>query len=253
VQVHLLGNLRALLITTIHLKANTDMKLFRLFLIFFICSLEINVFSQVNIDTLTYEKVGTDAAWRSGDTWYHLRSTYRSVTHPQQGLNYIYRKNGNIYMKCTFRFNIDSNLVKYDSCTYFYESGALRDCGIYENDLRIGNWEHYDETGKLDYRQNYDSWIRTYYYPDGKRQAEGKMKEKDIRKNHWEYFDLKDHMGFWNFYFENGTCECNGQFYDSTKHDRWNYYDSNGNRIRKERYRRYVIKYDVSFLDACKW
>lgn len=219
-------------------------------IILIICST--HIIAQINIDTLRYEKEGEFAAWKVGNAIAHSRPTWK--LNIEIGSNLIYRKDSSLYLKGFYSQKNDSMFIKNGEFEYYYKNGKLRDLGIYKNDKRIGIWRHFDKKGNLIYEQNFNTLMRTYFYPNKDTLAIGQMKFQQ-ENNNYEFFNLIDHEGYWEFRNSNGNCDCKGKLVSSLKHGKWIYYSYKKNELieTKKRYPKYVANYEYNFLDLCKW
>lgn len=217
-----------------------------------ICST--HMIGQVNIDTLRYEKEDEFKSWTVGNTIIHSPSTRKLKFHIETGHNLIYRKDGSLYLKGTYSSKDDSLFIKNGVFEYFYENAQLRDSGAYENNIRTGIWRHFDKNGVLIYEQNFNTLIRTYFYPNKDTLAFGPMKFQQENIN-YEFFNLTEHEGYWVFRETNGNCDCKGKLVSSLKHGKWLYYAYGKNKLTqtKKRYSGYMANYNYDFLDLCRW
>jgi len=212
-----------------------------------------NISGQINIDTLKYQKTGELIIYKFGSSIAHERPTNKLVINEKKGLNMIYRKDGSLYQKGSFKYGEDSLLVKDGMFQYYYSNEKIRDIGTYKDGERIGIWKHFDQNGTLIYEQNYTSLVRTYYYPDNTILAIGKMKQ-ETETNEFLFFDLAEHEGFWVFRDVNGDCNCAGEVTSSLKHGKWSYYHNKKDRkVKRKFYRRYVANYKYTFQESCEW
>lgn len=172
----------------------------------------------------------------------------------ETGLNLIYRKNGSLYFRGSYVQNEASSLIKNGEFVYYYENGQLRDSGFYENDQRIGVWTHFDQNGDLVYEQDYSTLIRTYFNSNKDTLAFGKMKLQE-EKGNYEFCDLTEHEGYWEFRNPEGRCDCKGKLVSSLKHGKWIYYSVDKDQLveTKKKYPKYSANYNYDFLDLCKW
>lgn len=210
---------------------------------------------QTHIDTAVLITVSLYSVAQEGAAKLTYTRPYSKLTYePGQGFNQIYRQNGFLYFTGHYRYDEGVNLIKTDSFHYYYQSGQLRDRGLYKDGQRTGTWYHYSEGGTLRYTQNYHSLIRVYYYTNGRKRAEGPMLGEDLEKGYYEFSDLSEHDGQWKFYTEDGTCECEGKVRGNLKHGKWTYYDRSDAalKVRKKRYRRTSNIYRT-FLESCAW
>lgn len=210
--------------------------------------------SQIHVDTLRHEKEGEFMAWKVGKAIAHNSPTWKLKFNIEPGLNLIYRKDGSLYQEGSYLRKDDSLIVRSGQFEYFYENGQLRDSGVYKNDKRIGVWTHFDENGVLIYEQDFNTMTRTYFSLNKDTLAFGKMKFQN-ENSAYEFFDLTDHEGYWEFRNANGSCECKGNLVSNLKHGKWLYYSYDNNELTttKKRYSKYIANYNYDFLDLCKW
>ena len=209
---------------------------------------------QINTDTLRHKKKEKMRVCIVGNYVLHERPSIELIINERSGFNRICRKDGSLYREGALEYNADSQLIKKGAFKYYYKNGKLRDTGIYENDIRVGIWKHFDKNEILKYEQNHTSLIRVYFYANSDTLGIGKMKS-EIETDNFEFFNLTEHEGFWEFRDVEGRCNCAGELFSDLKHGKWFYYTYKGERkIKIKRfYRRYVASYKYDFEEMCKW
>jgi antitoxin component YwqK of YwqJK toxin-antitoxin module len=158
------------------------------------------------------------------------------------GLNKIYNIDGTLnfegYYSLKYTKNGDSILCENGIFKYYFSNGKLKSEGNFQYDKKIGKWNNYNNSGTIDYIDNFSENYRAYYYLNGDVKSEGQLDSLLAYRKTIDLGDFfsADRIGKWTFYYPNSKVKCKGYFTSKSKTGKWEYYDENGNLIRTETY-----------------
>lgn len=149
----------------------------------------------------------------------------------------------------------------------WYENGKLKERGNYANEVEMwygtgynedfnrktGIWTEYYDNGQLKRKEGYgDNHVYETYYKSGQMESVKeyvKINRKIQLRTVTTYYkngDLKslkkynyisdNNRATWESYHPNGQLKEEGIFKNGDKHGKWEYYDSNGNLLKKEKH-----------------
>lgn len=135
------------------------------------------------------------------------------------GQQCTYFSKSNKPKECFFSKKVGEKQLKHGSYTSYYESGAVKSKGNFQNGVSSGIWSFYNERGVLKMQgeiidgKNEGLW--KYYTDNGKLSSEGTYKGGQKE-------------GTWTAYNENGTVKSKGEFVANVKTGLWTSYDNEG-------------------------
>jgi len=116
-------------------------------------------------------------------------------------------------------------LAKLDIKTTYYSNGQVQSSGPYKNDVPFGMHRVYDQQGKPEKADMYDS---------GRVVASGPINGADEQEGDWKEF------------YENGDLKSEGNYTDGVKMGEWKYYFSDGKKFE-------IGKYDKKGKQTGQW
>ncbi len=158
----------------------------------------------------------------------------------------------------------DSDKKRHGRWKWFYETGELREEGVYRHGLKHGFFKTYDLSGNLKEIVKYQDGekvddagelalleMRRDYYPNGKVKveatyrdgvAEGIRREFDEEGNVEKSFTFKNgqliaegiiaangqRQGFWKLYYPDGSLKAQGNYKDNERNGEWEFFHPNG-------------------------
>lgn len=139
----------------------------------------------------------------------------------------IKNQQGHLIERYEYKEDENGSLIKNGKYQTWYDNEKIKATGIYENDLKDGNWKFFNEEGKLDFESEYSNDLKNgefiIYYKSGA------VKSKSI-------FINDTLQGKENSFFENGKLQSEGEYVNGLKNGLVLYYDSLGNKHIEENY-----------------
>ncbi|MCC7302842.1 MAG: hypothetical protein IT233_09380 [Bacteroidia bacterium] len=117
-----------------------------------------------------------------------------------------------------------STAIRIGKWQHWHQNGQLASVEYYNNGVMTGHWQSWYENGSVESDIDFSTGKAVYYYSDGKKHSEGKMKAGMIQD------------GFWVAYHSNGNKNTEGSYTNGQKNGEWKFYDEKGNHYFTEKW-----------------
>jgi uncharacterized protein len=150
-----------------------------------------------------------------------------------------YYKSNKIQMTGTFKSK--KLTIKNGHFVYYYENGQKQSEGDFVNDVEVGKWTSWFESGKLKSESTFPGNSKSYWkywYESGELKSAGKFLFNN-RDNVWNFWykngQLESIETFKNgfltlekYYYKNGQMNFTGRYLNGNRNGDWTFYDADG-------------------------